>query len=117
MRGGSSRVRESAGRDHRARVTGRKGRCSARLFARWGVSSSQRMSSPRPTHLRPLTSLPPAADEAVRGPATQELLGVPLALTDYERTMDWMDAAITEGRREYVCVAAVHTVMACAEDP
>jgi N-acetylglucosaminyldiphosphoundecaprenol N-acetyl-beta-D-mannosaminyltransferase len=53
---------------------------------------------------------------AVRAPATQELLGVPLALTDYERTMDWMDAAIAERRREYVCVAAVHTVMACAED-
>jgi N-acetylglucosaminyldiphosphoundecaprenol N-acetyl-beta-D-mannosaminyltransferase len=56
-------------------------------------------------------------DPAVQAPATQELLGVPLALTDYERTMDWMDAAIAERRREYVCVAAVHTVMACAEDP
>jgi N-acetylglucosaminyldiphosphoundecaprenol N-acetyl-beta-D-mannosaminyltransferase len=75
------------------------------------------MSSSRPTPLRPLTSVPAAADPEVRAPATQELLGVPLALTDYERTMDWMDEAVAERRREYVCVAAVHTVMACAEDP
>src|SRR5258705_6397916 len=75
------------------------------------------MPSSRPTPLGPLTSLPAVGDPAVRAPATQELLGVPLALTDYERTMDWMDAAIAERRREYVCVAAVHTVMACAEDP
>src|SRR5258706_15711095 len=75
------------------------------------------MSSSRPTPLRPLTSVPAVADPEVRAPATQELLGVPLALTDYERTMDWMDEAVAERRREYVCVAAVHTVMACAEDP
>jgi N-acetylglucosaminyldiphosphoundecaprenol N-acetyl-beta-D-mannosaminyltransferase len=75
------------------------------------------MPSPRPTPLGSLTSLPAAADPPVGTPATQELLGVPLALTDYERTMDWMDAAVAERRREYVCVAAVHTVMACAEDP
>jgi N-acetylglucosaminyldiphosphoundecaprenol N-acetyl-beta-D-mannosaminyltransferase len=75
------------------------------------------MPSSRPTPLGPLTSLPAVGDPAVPAPATQELLGVPLALTDYERTMDWMDAAIAERRREYVCVAAVHTVMACAEDP
>jgi N-acetylglucosaminyldiphosphoundecaprenol N-acetyl-beta-D-mannosaminyltransferase len=75
------------------------------------------MPTSRPTPLGPLTSLPAVGDPAVPAPATQELLGVPLALTDYERTMDWMDAAIAEGRREYVCVAAVHTVMACAEDP
>src|SRR5258706_15205465 len=75
------------------------------------------MSSSRPTPLRPLTSVPAVADPEVRAPATQELLGVPLARTAYERTMDWMDAAVAERRREYVWVAAVQTVMACAEDP
>ena len=45
------------------------------------------------------------------------MLGVPLALTDYERTLDWIDAAVAAGARGYVCVAAVHTVMACQEDP
>jgi N-acetylglucosaminyldiphosphoundecaprenol N-acetyl-beta-D-mannosaminyltransferase len=48
---------------------------------------------------------------------TRRVLGVPLALTDYERTLDWMDAAIAADARAYVCVAAVHTVMACQEDP
>jgi N-acetylglucosaminyldiphosphoundecaprenol N-acetyl-beta-D-mannosaminyltransferase len=42
---------------------------------------------------------------------------VPLALTDYERTLDWIDAAVAERHRGYVCVAATHTVMACQEDP
>jgi N-acetylglucosaminyldiphosphoundecaprenol N-acetyl-beta-D-mannosaminyltransferase len=44
------------------------------------------------------------------------LLGVPLALTDYERTLEWIDVAAETGARGYVCVAAVHTVMACQED-
>jgi N-acetylglucosaminyldiphosphoundecaprenol N-acetyl-beta-D-mannosaminyltransferase len=48
---------------------------------------------------------------------TQELLGVKLALTDYDGTLDWVDEAIEAEARAYVCVAAVHTVMACQEDP
>jgi N-acetylglucosaminyldiphosphoundecaprenol N-acetyl-beta-D-mannosaminyltransferase len=44
------------------------------------------------------------------------VLGIPLALTDYERTLDWIDAAVAARRRAYVCVAATHTVMACRED-
>jgi N-acetylglucosaminyldiphosphoundecaprenol N-acetyl-beta-D-mannosaminyltransferase len=61
----------------------------------------------------PTVPAPTSADP----PATQEILGVPLALTDYERTLDWMDAAIAVRRPSYVCVAAVHTVMTCQEDP
>src|SRR3954466_8716250 len=49
-------------------------------------------------------------------PAPAQVLGLPAALTDYERTMDWMDATIAAKRRGYVCVAAVHTVMVCQED-
>ena len=45
------------------------------------------------------------------------VLGVPLALTDYEKALDWIDAVSESGARGYICVAAVHTVMACAEDP
>jgi N-acetylglucosaminyldiphosphoundecaprenol N-acetyl-beta-D-mannosaminyltransferase len=45
------------------------------------------------------------------------LLGIPLALTDYDRTLDWIEAAALSGTRGYVCVAAVHTVMASQEDP
>jgi N-acetylglucosaminyldiphosphoundecaprenol N-acetyl-beta-D-mannosaminyltransferase len=50
-------------------------------------------------------------------PRSVDVLGVPLALTDYDQTMDWMDAMVAGGQQGYVCVAAVHTVMACQEDP
>jgi N-acetylglucosaminyldiphosphoundecaprenol N-acetyl-beta-D-mannosaminyltransferase len=48
---------------------------------------------------------------------SEPVLGVPLALTDYERTLDWIDAAVAGDHRGYICVAATHTVMACQEDP
>lgn len=66
-------------------------------------------------NLPPLELAPDAA--AAVPPPDVEVLGVPLALTDYERTMDWMDATIAGDQRGYVCVAAVHTVMVCQEDP
>ena len=40
-----------------------------------------------------------------------ELLGIELALTDYERTMDWIDATVERRQRRYVIPAAVHCVM------
>ena len=49
-------------------------------------------------------------------PTTSAVLGVPLALTDYERTLDWIDEAVASGHRGYICVAATHTVMAAADD-
>jgi N-acetylglucosaminyldiphosphoundecaprenol N-acetyl-beta-D-mannosaminyltransferase len=68
---------------------------------------------------RPATSLPqrPAATAAPDPMATEAVLGVPLALTDYERTLDWIDAAVAARERAYVCVAATHTVMAAHDDP
>jgi N-acetylglucosaminyldiphosphoundecaprenol N-acetyl-beta-D-mannosaminyltransferase len=50
-------------------------------------------------------------------PPTVDVLGVPLAITDYERTMDWMDATIHEHGKGYICVAATHTVVATQDDP
>jgi N-acetylglucosaminyldiphosphoundecaprenol N-acetyl-beta-D-mannosaminyltransferase len=69
--------------------------------------------APIPAH----ETVPPAAatDAAVPPPAV-DVLGVPLALTDYDRTIDWMEATIASHGRGYICVAAVHTVMACQED-
>jgi N-acetylglucosaminyldiphosphoundecaprenol N-acetyl-beta-D-mannosaminyltransferase len=52
----------------------------------------------------------------VSPPATVQVLGVPLGLTNYERALDWIDGAVAERRRGYVCVCNVHTVMASAED-
>ena len=45
-----------------------------------------------------------------------DVVGVPLALTDYEQTLDWIDATVASRGRGYICVAAVHTVMASRED-
>jgi N-acetylglucosaminyldiphosphoundecaprenol N-acetyl-beta-D-mannosaminyltransferase len=52
----------------------------------------------------------------IEPPDTAEVLGVPLALTDYEQSLDWIDASVAASRRGYVCVCNVHTVMASAED-
>lgn len=60
---------------------------------------------------------PPASGQATLPPIAQApLLDTRLAITDYERTLDWIDAAVALGAREYLCVAAVHTVMEARED-
>jgi N-acetylglucosaminyldiphosphoundecaprenol N-acetyl-beta-D-mannosaminyltransferase len=67
------------------------------------------------------------ADQAVSGqvapaasteskPETAEVLGVPLALSDYERTMDWIDATVASGAKASLSAAAVHLVMVAQED-
>jgi N-acetylglucosaminyldiphosphoundecaprenol N-acetyl-beta-D-mannosaminyltransferase len=58
--------------------------------------------------------------DAVPVPATPpraEVLGIPLALTDYESTMDWLDAMVQSDARGYLTAAAVHLVMVAQEDP
>ncbi len=59
----------------------------------------------------------PAANERSNPPLTVELVELPIAITDYERTLDWIDAAIAGQAREYVCVTPVHLLMAAYEDP
>src|ERR1700719_1607233 len=49
-------------------------------------------------------------------PPTAEILGIPLAVSDYERVLDWMDEAIAAGARGYVPAAAVNLVMSARED-
>ena len=51
-----------------------------------------------------------------RTPPTAAVLGIPLALTDYEGTLDWIDGMAEARRGGYLCVAATHTVMASQED-
>jgi N-acetylglucosaminyldiphosphoundecaprenol N-acetyl-beta-D-mannosaminyltransferase len=48
---------------------------------------------------------------------TREILGIPIAMTDYERAMDVMDGMIARGERGYVCAVAVHAVMVAESDP
>jgi N-acetylglucosaminyldiphosphoundecaprenol N-acetyl-beta-D-mannosaminyltransferase len=64
----------------------------------------------------PASAPQPAAAPALPLVEQISVLDVPLALTDYERALDWIDAAVAAGAREYVCVAAVHTVMESRED-
>ena len=45
------------------------------------------------------------------------VLGVQLALTDYDETLDWIDSMIAAQARGYLCACNVHTVMASREDP
>jgi N-acetylglucosaminyldiphosphoundecaprenol N-acetyl-beta-D-mannosaminyltransferase len=61
-------------------------------------------------------SAPAATGAALPLVEQAPILGVPLAVTDYDRTLDWIDAAVQLGAREYLCVAAVHTVMELRED-
>ena len=58
---------------------------------------------------------PPEAPEIAK-PETADVLGVPLALTDYDATMDWIDATVASGRRATLSAAAVHLVMVAQED-
>jgi len=59
---------------------------------------------------------PSASASTVETPRTVPVLGIPLALTDYERAMDWIDAMVERRERGYVIAAAVHCVMVAQED-
>jgi N-acetylglucosaminyldiphosphoundecaprenol N-acetyl-beta-D-mannosaminyltransferase len=67
-----------------------------------------------------ITRAEPAAPARQNGnaakPATAEILGVPLALADYERTMDWIDETVAAGGSATLSAAAVHLVMVAQED-
>lgn len=45
------------------------------------------------------------------------MLDIPLAISDYEHVIAWMDALIAAGGRGYVTAAAVNLVMSAREDP
>jgi N-acetylglucosaminyldiphosphoundecaprenol N-acetyl-beta-D-mannosaminyltransferase len=73
-----------------------------------------------------MTSFRPQAEpdpHAVRAPvgvpevSAVPILGIPLAHTDYDGAMDWMDAMVATRERGYVVAAAVHAVMVAQEDP
>jgi N-acetylglucosaminyldiphosphoundecaprenol N-acetyl-beta-D-mannosaminyltransferase len=64
-------------------------------------------------HRQDATALaPPLADIP-----TREILGSPIAITDYEGAMDAMDVMVETGTRGYVCAVAVHALTVGYEDP
>ena len=75
------------------------------------------------TRTHTASAVPPApaptagTDAATAKPASAEVVGVPLALTDYEGTMDWMDAVVAAREKATLAAAAVHLVMVAREDP
>jgi N-acetylglucosaminyldiphosphoundecaprenol N-acetyl-beta-D-mannosaminyltransferase len=74
-----------------------------------------------------LTSNRPQRDSASReagdlspaaaGVRTRSILGVPVAVTDYDQTMEVMDGLIASRDRGYVCAAPVHAVMVANDEP
>jgi N-acetylglucosaminyldiphosphoundecaprenol N-acetyl-beta-D-mannosaminyltransferase len=75
------------------------------------------------THTAPsIAPAPGAATTAASLPrpediATREIIGVPLAMTDYTEAMDVMDGMIARRERGYVCAVAVHAVTVAQHDP
>jgi N-acetylglucosaminyldiphosphoundecaprenol N-acetyl-beta-D-mannosaminyltransferase len=57
----------------------------------------------------------PASAAAATIP-TRDILGVPVAMLDYDRAMGVMDGLIERRERGYVCVAPVHSVMVAQDD-
>jgi N-acetylglucosaminyldiphosphoundecaprenol N-acetyl-beta-D-mannosaminyltransferase len=70
---------------------------------------------PTPTDPRrtPDSSTVPGAP----GISRTAVLGIDLAVTDYDGAMDWMDAVVRARGRACVSAAAVHLVMVAQEDP
>ena len=61
-------------------------------------------------------SIEPLPSAPVPTPETAALVGVPIGLTDYDASLDWIDSMVAAGDRGYMCVCNVHTLMASAED-
>jgi N-acetylglucosaminyldiphosphoundecaprenol N-acetyl-beta-D-mannosaminyltransferase len=65
-----------------------------------------------PTSVAPLRGT--SAAERVH---KREILGIPMAMTDYEGAMDVMDAMVDTRERGWVSAAAVHAVIIAQRDP
>jgi len=59
------------------------------------------------------TDLPASAN----GVAKRRILGVPVAVTDYDGTMDCMDHLVETREHGYFCAAPVHAVMCARDEP
>jgi N-acetylglucosaminyldiphosphoundecaprenol N-acetyl-beta-D-mannosaminyltransferase len=70
------------------------------------------MSRPQPQQNAPASAPPVAA-----GISTHEILGVPVAMTDYRGAIEAMDAMVERRERGYVCAVAVHALTLGLDDP
>ena len=73
--------------------------------------------------MMPLTGSQPERFPAQHSPTPSRplerasVLDIPLALTDYESTMSWMDEVLESDQRVSISAAAVHLVMVAQDDP
>jgi N-acetylglucosaminyldiphosphoundecaprenol N-acetyl-beta-D-mannosaminyltransferase len=75
------------------------------------------MSGVQARALREAALEPVAPVASAAGIRTRDILGIPIALTDYAQTMDVMDAMVEHREPGYVCAAPVHAVMVARDDP
>ena len=59
---------------------------------------------------------PPRAAASPQTPPTAEILGIPLAICDYEQAVDWIEAMVRTRSCGYLTAAAVHLVMLAQDD-
>jgi N-acetylglucosaminyldiphosphoundecaprenol N-acetyl-beta-D-mannosaminyltransferase len=72
------------------------------------------MTSSVPAGLHEAVSAEPSAAAQIR---TREILGIPVAMTDYDEAMRAMDEMVATRERGYVVAAAVHAIMVGHDDP
>jgi N-acetylglucosaminyldiphosphoundecaprenol N-acetyl-beta-D-mannosaminyltransferase len=65
-------------------------------------------------HLEELAPRKSSSPQQIR---VRDILGIPIAMTDYDGAMDVMDAMVENRERGYVIAAAVHVVMVGQDDP
>jgi N-acetylglucosaminyldiphosphoundecaprenol N-acetyl-beta-D-mannosaminyltransferase len=57
------------------------------------------------------------ASSAAAGVKRRELLGIPVAVTDYDEVMSVMDRLVETREKGYFCAAPVHAVMVAQDEP
>jgi N-acetylglucosaminyldiphosphoundecaprenol N-acetyl-beta-D-mannosaminyltransferase len=77
----------------------------------------QSIGQSHPASLPELRRTPGAQLPAHDDVHKRDLLGVPIAMTDYEETMDVMDGMVARRERGYVCAVAVHALTVAHTDP
>lgn len=73
-------------------------------------------TSMNPAQLRPLSSVAPGADHSAASMRRRDILGVPIAMTDYSGAMDVMEEMIESRAPGWICAAAVHSLMMARDD-
>lgn len=66
--------------------------------------------------LRRLQSVTPTAERPAASIKRRDILGVPIAITDYAGAMDVMEQMVDNREQGWICAAAVHSLMMARDD-